>query len=845
MSKRKCFLVCNAHLDPVWLWPWEDGMVEAISTFRVAADFCGAHPEFIFNHNESLLYEWVERNDPELFERIADLVSRGRWHVTGGSYLQFDMIAAAGESLIRQFLIGKSYFQEKFGVEPTTAYNFDSFGHPQGLIQILAGCGYDSYVFCRPGRRDLELPVGSFRWRHRSGVEIIARRSDEHYCSKGNMRRLMKEYNYPEFFAEEGDFMYLWGIGNHGGGPSKDEYKEVKKLGEDWPDIEFIESTPEAFFEHSLRRRSREDLPQVAGDIKPTFEGCYTSMQKVKAAHRRMENLMHLTEKLAAMAWWRGRRDYPEQDLAVAWKDILFAEFHDVLPGSGIPSVEADSLTLLGHCQEILRRKKAEIIISLLRDESQAERNAAPIFVFNPHSWAVTQEVEVEYCFDVPYKADAAVPALTCRGRRVPLQREKPEHNMLAYDWRPKVCFLATVPPMSYRRFDASYSVTDEENIRRWKSPPLPAGDALNVRTDSLEVSVNLATGLIDSVRHGRTPILEGNCFRPLVMADIDHSWNTIAEWREPVGVFALASPTAAAHIIASDYVNPDIAAGRPPICIIEDGDIRTKVEVIFVHGGSYIVQHYTINKHSAVLHVEQTIFWAEHDKMLKLSVPHNPAMTCIEVEKCYSIDDQAPPAARAGREMDFQHSLRLFDKAQGTCLGVVSHGTHGYSLLDGNLRLSVLRSPAYATWEPDHQCDRYRNRYIPRHQQGLSHSRFTFVFGEQASSRAGMARAAYEHNVPLCPFVYFPTQRQAGPRPAEPFICVDRDNVLLTAMKKAHRGDDLVLRFWEVGGQDSRFTVTIDGKAHDAAIAAHRLATFRLGRDGRLVETDLLERPK
>ena len=81
MTKQKCFLVCNAHLDPVWLWPWEEGLTEAISTYRVAADFLDEHPEFVFNHNESLLYEWVERNDPELFERIKNTspVAAGIW----------------------------------------------------------------------------------------------------------------------------------------------------------------------------------------------------------------------------------------------------------------------------------------------------------------------------------------------------------------------------------------------------------------------------------------------------------------------------------------------------------------------------------------------------------------------------------------------------------------------------------------------------------------------------------------------------------------------------------------------------------------------------------------------
>ena len=143
---KKIHLVCNAHLDPMWLWEWEEGAAEAISTFRVAADFCEQYDGFVFNHNEVTLYKWVEEYEPALFQRIQRLVKEGKWHIMGGWYLQPDCNIPCGESIVRQALIGKQYFMEKFGVEPTTAINFDPFGHSRGLVQILAKSGYDSYV---------------------------------------------------------------------------------------------------------------------------------------------------------------------------------------------------------------------------------------------------------------------------------------------------------------------------------------------------------------------------------------------------------------------------------------------------------------------------------------------------------------------------------------------------------------------------------------------------------------------------------------------------------------------------------------------------------------------------
>ena len=126
----------------------EEGVAAAVSTFRTAADLCDEFDGFIFNHNESILYQWVEEYEPQLFERIQRLVKEGKWHIMGGWHLQPDCNMPSGESFIRQILLGKTYFAQKFGKEPTTAINFDPFGHSRGLVQILAKSGYDSYLCC-------------------------------------------------------------------------------------------------------------------------------------------------------------------------------------------------------------------------------------------------------------------------------------------------------------------------------------------------------------------------------------------------------------------------------------------------------------------------------------------------------------------------------------------------------------------------------------------------------------------------------------------------------------------------------------------------------------------------
>ena len=143
-------MVGNAHIDPVWLWPWQAGVDEALATFRSAADRCDEYPEFVFTRGESWLYQQVERIDPELFERAGRLVEGGRWHITGGQYIQPDVNLSTVMGLHRQILHGQRYFRERFGVSPKVGYNVDSFGHPATLPDVLADYGYVGYVFHGP-----------------------------------------------------------------------------------------------------------------------------------------------------------------------------------------------------------------------------------------------------------------------------------------------------------------------------------------------------------------------------------------------------------------------------------------------------------------------------------------------------------------------------------------------------------------------------------------------------------------------------------------------------------------------------------------------------------------------
>ncbi|MDF1515120.1 MAG: alpha-mannosidase, partial [Anaerolineae bacterium] len=448
---KKIDLLCNAHLDPVWLWEWEEGAAEAISTFRIAADLCEQYDNFIFNHNEAILYRWVEEYEPALFTRIQNLVSAGKWHIMGGWYLQPDCNMPSGESFVRQILVGRRYFQEKFGAYPTTAINFDPFGHTRGLVQIMAKSGYDSYIFCRPAQIDCPLPDNDFIWVGYDGSRIIGHRTMSWYNSPLGKSRDKVE----EWMAQHPDrtlSLVLWGVGNHGGGPSRGDVYALDALIEEAEDFEIRHATPEMYFEDLKKTGAR--LPEHKRDINPWAVGCYTSQVRIKQQHRKLENTYFAVEKMASTATLYDLLPYPKAELDEALYDLLMAEFHDILPGSSIQPVEATSLRLMDHGLEILSRLKARIFFSLAQGQPKAEEGKIPILVYNVHPFPVQTIVTCEFQLaDQNWEDTFTQVTVTHDGTPLPTQVEQ-ELSNLNMDWRKRVVFNAILAPSQMNRFD-------------------------------------------------------------------------------------------------------------------------------------------------------------------------------------------------------------------------------------------------------------------------------------------------------------------------------------------------------------------------------------------------------
>ncbi len=828
MPRPKIHLVCNAHLDPVWLWDWEEGAGEALSTFRSAAALCEKFSDFIFNHNEAILYRWVEEYEPTLFQAIRRLVKRKRWHILGGWYLQPDCNMPCGESFVRQILLGKKYFRQRFGVDVRTAANLDPFGHSRGLVQILAKAGYDSYIFCRPGQTDGSLPAEDFIWTGFDGSEVMASLVSAHYNSSGGEAK-KKVLDWIASHPERELSLVLWGVGNHGGGAYRADLSELASLKKEHPSHEIRHSHPEAYFKDLKKKRS--SLPKHARDINPWAVGCYTTMARIKQKHRLLENDLFLAEKMASAASYQGMMPYPREGLREAQLDLAFSQFHDILPGSSIQPAEESSVRRMDHGLEILSRIKARAFFAMANGETPPAEGEIPIFVYNPHPFRIKGVFACEF---QPYEINRSggyfFPQMYSDGRPLPSQPEKEASN-LNIEWRKKVVFAAELEPSRMNRF-----VCRPEKQSRKPSPQIrEEGGKIVFMTREIEVVINAGTGLIDVYRVKGRRFLAAHSFRPLVMRDNADPWGmTVKRFRDTAGRFELV--TAGEGSEAAGIEGPP----APSVRILEDGAVRTVVESVLTYGRSVIFQKYKLPRKGTEIEVELRVHWNEKDRMLKLHIPTLFPKARYIGQTAYGVADL--PAD--GDEAVSQKWVAVVSADDDVALTVINDGTYGSDFLEGELRLSLLRSAAYSADPVPSGPMVAQDRYVPRIDQGERMFRFWINAGKRSARLTAVDREALVKNEKPPLLAFFPAGR--GQRD-QPFVVLSDLAVEIAALKKAEEGNELIIRLFEPTGRrrTTQLSLPWAGARKTIRLKAFEVKTLAFNpKTGRFRELDLLERP-
>lgn len=801
MKKPTVHLICNAHLDPVWQWRWEEGCAETLSTFGNAVDILDEYPDFIFNHNEAILYQWIQRYDPALFRSIQKLVRAGKWCISGGWFLQPDVNIPGTESLIRQIAVGRAFFQKHFSVKPRVAYNFDSFGHSGGLPQILRQSGYEMYVHMRPQHPDLKLPSDLYRWRGVDGSEILACRIaiGFYHSEYDNMAQRLAEGTELALKLKR-DVPLFWGLGNHGGGATREVLEEISGLMKQESRVHIIHSTTEKLYD-ALKKHAGS-APLVVGDLQRVFTGCYTSLARVK--RRAVKSLAEIVqaEALCTLSWRHKGSPYPAEELKEIWRDHLFNDFHDILPGSSTEPAEHDALDQYGKASESLRRLRLSAITKFT-NEGRKRRLYVPVTVWNTNTALYEVPLEVECVVDYRPKwvGEWHLELSRLGGETIICQEEQPE-SLLPFAWRRKLVFMADLPRVGSERFEIRCV---EGTTSRQSVPPL------------LDFAVNPEDGLISSLRVEETQCLAGTLLQPLVVEDDGDSWGADRwSYRNVVGKF---SPLPEEHMI------------------VEEGPIRTIRQSAFTWNRSSMALRTISYASWPVIEFQFRIHWAETKKRLKLSVP--------TVFRTDSILCEIPGGAIARPSDGEEYPQGRWCLLEGGTerrkvgFGIVNSGQHGFDFKDGEVRLSVLRSAAYCHDKGLVLDDPPARKYMD---QGVHEVRMLICAGPMEQVRQSLTGLADWLAAPPVVLAHLPVGTNVEQR--SEFLTLQPRNVRLLALKRSDDGKALIVRLQEVAGVRTKARLSFTGtrNSFSEVFRPFEIKTLRVEGPRRIREVKVIE---
>ncbi len=796
--------VGNSHIDMAWLWPWTETVEVVRNTFQSVLDLMREYPDLKFTMSSARTYEWMQEKYPAMFEQIKQRVKEGRWEVIGGMWVEPDLNMPDGESLVRQILVGKRYFQKNFGADIKIGWNPDSFGYNWQLPQIYKKSGIDYFVTSKLlwATDYTKFPYRLFWWEAPDGSRLLTYFPHE-YANEFDPQQITQDLSFyaPSIYGsklgeskDSPQMLYLYGIGDHGGGPTRTMLDEANRLRDPntvFPKIEF--STAKEFFADLNRELPNLRVPTWKDELYFEYHrGVYTSQTDTKQRIRRDEELMLDAEKYASLASLFGH-PYAQDQFEFAWKNLLFDHFHDVMPGSGIAVNYLDAKRNLEDvarsANEITDGAVDEILAHVNTQAGSVSGDSVPLVVFNSLSWPRMEVIEAEV--QLPSAAQR-VEVLDAAGHHV-------EYQQLAMDSatnRARLLIAADTPALGYK----TYFV--RAPAKPANSAPRPAhfvtADENKMENGSVRVVVDAQTGCITSIFDLRSHA------EALAPSETDSGGSTMHACGNLLQAFTDKPKRWDAWNIDSDFEKQHWDLDKADeVKLVERGPLRAVIRVKKHFQNSTFVQDITMYAGMPRVDVKMQVDWHEKHILLKVAFPLSAHSDKARFEIPYGSIERPTtrntPAEQAKFEVPAQRWADLSDTKHGFSL--LNDSKYGYDVKGNVLRLSLLRSPEW----PDPHADE-------------GHHEFTYSLYPHAGTwrDAQTVRRGYELNYPL---ISRQAQKHAGTLPGEhSFVRVDADNVVVTALKKAEDDDSLVLRFYEWAGKDADVRIQLPAGARSAS---------------------------
>ena len=842
LAQANITLAGNAHIDAAWLWPRSETIDVVRRTFNTALQLMNEYPGYTYSQSAAQYTAWIADKYPDMNAQIKQRVKEGRWEIVGGMWVEPDLNIPDGESLVRQLLVGQRLFQKEYGVTARIGWNPDSFGYNWQLPQIYKRSGLDYFLTQKMHWNDTnQLPFRLFWWESPDGSKVLTYFPTDYVHDNVNPTRISAD------FAESAarnpgtvDHLDLYGIGDHGGGPTRDmldgaehwmslegtapgqagEAAALKGTGFS-PSVTAIKNegasapegaaaalptmhygTAQSFFT-KVETHLNPDSPTWNYDsiakgwtAPPTgpngalglptwkdelyFEyhrGVFTSQAKHKANNRKSEAATLDAEKMSSFAWLMGR-PYPAADLTENWKKITFNQFHDLAAGSGIGVIYRDAQK---DYTEVFNSDALidDAAMKTIGARIDTSRGDVPVIVSNSLPWSRTGVAELTV--QLP-NGTAPQSFSDASGKYIGFEVLNPGPSSSGYRVRlhiSDVALTTSVPSLGYTVLYASATPPPAQALKReLRSDELKASSsAKEFKLDSGFVSV--AIDRTTGCLTSLSNLMPGGPVEYLAANSCGNQLQAFADTPKNYDAWNIDPGTL-------DKA-PTLLDKADSVTLITDSSLRKTVRIERTFNKSHITQDISVDAVSTAVVVDTTVDWHESHVLLKAAFPLAATSGKATFEIPYGSIQRPTTRDNSFSKAQFEvPALRwadLGDDKQG--VSILNDSKYGYDALGNTLRLTLLRSP---TW-PDAEADK-----------GIQHFTYEIYPHTGPWQQAQTVRRGYELNNPLTAQQVF--SHTGSLPPTHSFASIDNPNVTLTAVKKAEDADALIFRFYEWAGK-------------------------------------------
>ena len=743
----------HTHIDVAWLWTVAQTREKVARSFSTVLKYMDEYPEYKFMSSQPALYQFLKERYPETYEKIKERVKEGRWEPEGGMWVEADCNLTSGESLVRQFLYGKKFFKDEFGIDSRILWLPDVFGYSGALPQIMKKSGIKYFMTTKLAWNQInKVPYDTMMWRGIDGSEIfthlittlgVGQSEADFFTTYNGMLHpdaILGGWHRYQNKDINNDILIAFGYGDGGGGPTREMLETSKRMEKGIRGIPKVrqEFAGNYFEELEERVEGNKSLPVWEGELYFEYHrGTYTSMGRNKRSNRRCEQLLMDAELLEVLT---GTSEKEEMDKI--WRTVLLNQFHDILPGSSIAEVYEVTKKEYAEIESRLAEMIAEKL-NLLMDGGQDK-----ISVFNTLGFDRN---------DVVSLGDCHAAALTDEsGKIYPVQETA----------QGAVAYITDIPAKGGKTLQLLDTVKEEASRIQITEN--------GIETPFYRISID-ENGLF-------TSIYDKECDREVLKAG--EKGNLLRMYEDKPMHYDCWDID---MYYSEKYWDAEKA---DKIQWTEEGPVRATLEIQRTISNSVIKQKIHFYADSRRIDFSTWVDWKEHQHLLKVHFPVNIH------------SDEATFEVQFGNLKRKIHGNTSWDEARFESCGQkwmdISEGHYGVSLLndckygysakDSNIALTLIKSGI----EPNKTADQEEHVFT-----------YALYPHKEMWSAAGTVQEAYKLNQPA-----YATKGELK-NTGKSFISTDKDNIIIETVKPAENGDGIIVRLYDCENSLTKATLT------------------------------------